>query len=86
MAYLYEGSTLRKTKSFSSLAAGASFSFYFERDWYSSSPNEGEFPPMYKLLIQYDPDIYMDGNKNNDDCNGKNNKLEKSGMAINRLF
>lgn len=86
MAYLYEGSTLRKTKSFSDLAPGATLSLFFERNWRSSSPNEGEFPPMYKLMIQYDPDILKDNNKNNDDCTLTNNKKERSGMGINDLF
>lgn len=45
-----------------------------------------EFPPTYTLLISYDPDIYLDANKNNDDCNRNNNKKELTGAEINRLW
>lgn len=86
MAYLYEGNTLRKTKSFSYIAPGATFSLFYERNWNASSPNEGEFPPKYKLVILYDPDILMDSNKNNDDCKITNNRKERSGSGINSLF
>ena len=37
-----------------------------------------EFPPDYQVLIVYDPDIYLDANKNNDDGNQKNNVLTKN--------
>lgn len=37
-----------------------------------------EFPPDYQVLIVYDPDIYMDANKNNDDGNQTNNVLTKN--------
>ncbi len=86
MAYLYEGSTLRKTKVFSTLAPGATMSLSFDRTWYASSTSEGEFPPIYKLMILYDPDILMDSNKDNDDCNINNNKLTRSGAAINEML
>jgi len=58
----------------------------YERDWDSRSPNLGEFPPSYRLVIVYDPDIRLDGNKQNDDCNMGNNSKERSGADINRLF
>ena len=58
----------------------------WERDWNSSSPSEGEFPNSYRLLILYDPDIYMDANKDNDDCNQNNNKKERSGTEINDML
>lgn len=37
-----------------------------------------EFPPDYQVLIVYDPDIFIDANKNNDDGNLKNNSLSKN--------
>lgn len=86
MAYLYENKTLRATKLFGYIASRAAISLNYVRSWYASSPNEGEFPPMYKLLIQYDSDILKDGNKNNDDCKVNNNKKEKSGSGINDFF
>jgi hypothetical protein len=67
------------------LRPGATINLVFERDWYSSSPSEGEFPPKYVLQILYDPDIYMDANKNNDDCNRNNNRKERSGADFNRM-
>ena len=57
-----------------------------ERNWHSSSPSEGEFPPTYWLVIQYDVDITLDGVKTNDDANNSNNRFSASGMAINDLF
>lgn len=58
----------------------------FEREWNASSPAEGEFPPTYKLAISYDPDIYIDGTKSNDDVNGRNNRKSRAGTGINALF
>ncbi|MCK5221277.1 MAG: hypothetical protein KAR14_06845 [Candidatus Aminicenantes bacterium] len=86
MAYLYEGSTLRKTKVFSNLLPGGTISLSYIRTWYAASPSEGEFPPTYKLVILYDPDILLDGNKDNDDCTLNNNKLTRSGSGINDLL
>lgn len=80
------GGTLVAQRNFQNLAPGATLSVSYERDWHSSSPNEGEFPPTYRLLITYDPDIYMDGNEDNDDCNQNNNTKDRSGSGINDLF
>ncbi|MCP5101968.1 MAG: hypothetical protein GY950_01250 [bacterium] len=91
-AYLYEvpiGSTsgrVRAQRAITSLAPGATMSLSFERNWYSASPSEGEFPPSYRLQILLDPDIYMDASKDNDDCSQTNNKKERSGSDINRMF
>jgi len=41
---------------------------------------------VYRLLVQYDPDILLDSNKDNDDCTLKNNDLKRSGAAINDLL
>jgi hypothetical protein len=86
MALLYEqnpGGTpkLVATKTFSTLAANAVLKFSYPRSWDKSA----EFPPTYTLIISFDPDIYIDGNNNNDDSNTANNKLSKSGEAINAL-
>ena len=37
----------------------------FEAVWSSFL---SEFPPSYRVLISYDPDIFIDGNDFNDDC------------------
>lgn len=74
------------TQPFVDLAAGGEVRVSFERAWDASSPAEGEFPPNYLLVIDYDPDILTDGNANNDDCQTANNSLERSSSAINELF
>lgn len=73
-------------RAFQNLAPGATISVSYERDWNSSSPSEGEFPPNYKLIITYDPDIYMDANKQNDDCGRNNNTKQRSGTDINAMI
>lgn len=96
-AYLYElpagvppasatGGRIVAQKEIRNLPAGASLFLTYERDWNSSSPSEGEFPNSYRLLISYDPDIYQDANKNNDDCNQNNNKKDRSGTEINDML
>ncbi|MBU0485996.1 MAG: hypothetical protein KKB30_15945 [Proteobacteria bacterium] len=91
MAQLYEAplggaGRLVASQSFQNLTAGQTVTVSYTRQWNASSPSEGEFPPNYKLLVVYDPDISMDGNAKNDDCNGVNNQKERSGADINALF
>lgn len=86
MALLYEqtpGGTpkLVASKVFRNLAVNATVKFSYTRNWNKAD----EFPPTYILIIGFDPDIYMDANKNNDDSNAANNKLSKSGTEINLL-
>lgn len=78
--------TIVAQRAITNLPAGASFQLTYEREWNSSSPNEGEFPNSYRCMILYDPDIRMDANKNNDDCNNKNNRKERSGTDINDML
>jgi hypothetical protein len=96
-AYLYQlpagvpcanatNGTIVAQKAITNLPAGATLSLSWERDWNSSSPSEGEFPHCYRLLITYDPDIYMDASKDNDDCNQNNNKKDRSGTEINDML
>ena len=35
-----------------------------------------EFPFTYAGALNFDPDIYIDGNRRNDDCNGSNNRAQ----------
>lgn len=72
--------------SFQSLAAGENLEVSYTRLWNRSSPAEGEFPPDYILRIEYDPDLLIDGNDNNNDSNVENNTITESGSAINDLF
>ncbi|MEO8035557.1 MAG: hypothetical protein ABI837_14065 [Acidobacteriota bacterium] len=92
-AHLYElptaatsGGTLRAHTDFSSLAVNDTVTVSYERDWDSSSPSEGEFSPSYKLIIVYDPDILLDSNTANDDCNNRNNNKSRSGSEINAML
>lgn len=88
---LYEGpmgatSRVVARKKFQNLNPGQEVTVVYERNWDSASPSEGEFPPSYKVIIVYDPDIRMDSNPKNDDCNMNNNQKERSGADINALF
>lgn len=74
--------TVKARRQITNLAAGRSFSFGFSKNWSTSN----EFPPEYKLVISYDPDIKTDGNPKNDDCNGANNKITRSGYDIHKIF
>jgi len=86
-ALLYEdnGGTLKlvASKPFQNLAPGAEIKISYTRPWNRSSPAEGEFPPKYVLVIGFDPDIYIDGNDNNDDSNYSNNRLTQSAAEVN---
>lgn len=86
IAYLYENERLVAQRSFQNLTPGQEVRVVYVRDWNISSPAEGEFPPTYKLIIGYDPDIAIDGNPRNDDCNLNNNRRERSGEDIRALF
>jgi hypothetical protein len=86
MMHLYEDARLVKHQAFHNLAPGQEVTIRYTRSWNSASPAEGEFPPTYKLVIVYDPDITKDGNPKNDDCVWANNTRTRSGTGINALF
>lgn len=79
---LYENDRLVASQPFQTLAPRAAVQVSFTRPWSAAM----EFPPTYKLVISYDPDIYLDGNPKNDDCAGYNNRLERSGIEVHELF
>ncbi|MBI4381335.1 MAG: hypothetical protein HY574_09110 [candidate division NC10 bacterium] len=64
------------------LNPGQSINLNYERAWNTAT----EFPPKYILMIVYDPDIYIDANKKNDDCNRNNNRAELTGQTINSAW
>ena len=72
--------------SFTSLDAGETLEVSFTRPWDSSSPAEGEFAPEYILVIDFDPDLHIDGNDHNDDSDSGNNRILVSGHLINSMF
>lgn len=79
---LYANSTLLAQVEFTNLASLAEVTLTHEIAWSSST----EFPPTYQLLIAYDPDIYIDNNPNNDDCNTTDNSAQLTGEQINTTF
>lgn len=81
LSVVHQGVRLPDVKAQRNLARldpGATVGLSFETDWDISS----EFPPTISLHIGYDPDIYIDGNPNNDDCNQRNNETELTGETI----
>ncbi|MBW1297097.1 protease inhibitor I42 family protein [Aquimarina litoralis] len=74
------------TVGFRILSPGETITISYSRPWNSSSPAEGEFPPDYSIVIDYDPDIFIDGNDANNDEDLTNNSLTVSGSEINDLF
>ncbi|MHA7058627.1 hypothetical protein ACWGOQ_0015490 [Aquimarina sp. M1] len=74
------------TVNFTDLAVGETLTVSYMRPWNSSSPAEGEFPPDYRIVLSYDPDIFIDGNDHNNDEDLSNNDLTVSGSGINDIF
>ena len=67
---LYEDNRVISNLDFGNLAPGESSPpIKLELEWSTSS----EFNPNYRFEISYDPDIYIDGNPQNDDCRRGNN-------------
>ncbi|MCG8407236.1 MAG: hypothetical protein MI923_18720 [Phycisphaerales bacterium] len=79
---LYEGVELVAQQAFENLAAGATASISHTRTWETGN----EFAPTYRVLIVYDPDIYIDANADNDDCQPSDNALARDGVEIDDLF
>lgn len=75
-------STVVASKDFANLAAGATIEVKYSTSWRTSV----EFPPSFILSISYGPDIYIDGNEQNDDENPDNNRREITGAQINEQF
>lgn len=69
------------SRNFQNVPVNGTVSVSFTRNWRTSD----EFPPSYIIMIVFDPDIYIDGNDNNNDANSANNRITKPGSAINSL-
>jgi len=78
--------TIKAEWKFTNLAPGISGWVSYERAWNTATINVGEFPPKFVLMIDYDPDTYIDANKKNDDCNQKNNRAELTRETINSTW
>lgn len=92
-AYLYEmphgtstGGKVLAQKVITNLNARAILSLSCERNWTTNSASGGQLPPIYRLQILYDPDVYKDTNTSNDDCSQKNNKKVRNGSEINEML
>lgn len=71
------GTDRRKIKdlAFTNLNAGQEIKIIMELP--AIKPGK-EFPPDYQVIIVYDPDIYIDANKANDDALSSNNSMTKN--------
>ena len=78
------GSRTLNTWNFTNMRANTGNNYYSRimRNWRLST----EFPPSFTLRINYDPDIYIDGNPDNDDCNQSNNSKTLTGAEINAVL
>jgi hypothetical protein len=83
-ARLMSGNRVLARATFSRLRPGQELRVHYVRNWNSSSPSEGEFPPTYTLKIVYDTDDVLGGPNN--DVSLKNNQRSRSGRDINKLF
>lgn len=81
IANLSQDGTIKAVARFPRLNAGARVNTSFARvqRW---MPSE-EFQPGFELRISYDPDIFIDGNEHNDDCQMGNNLASISVAEIN---
>lgn len=68
---LYQGPRPYMFSHFTNLAPGQAVAF---QQRVSFVPG-GEFLADYRVVIEYDPDIRIDGNKENDDCRMNNNSM-----------
>ncbi len=66
---------------FTRLNAGDTLWVSYTRNWNQTT----EFAPDYHLWINYDPDISIDGNTDNNDLNSGNNHIFESGQQMNQL-
>ncbi|MEZ5009255.1 MAG: hypothetical protein R2753_14025 [Chitinophagales bacterium] len=77
------GSPVEKVRlPFARLNAGDTLRISYDRAWSLSN----EFPPSFKVSLTYDPDIFIDGNENNDDNDLTNNSITKTGYDIHNSF
>ncbi|KMW56443.1 hypothetical protein AIOL_001397 [Candidatus Rhodobacter oscarellae] len=69
-------------RDFTRLDAGSHFVLRHDVNWNLAN----EFPSGFRASINYDPDIYIDGNPANDDCRRNDNSRSISAAEINALF
>ena len=83
-AGLYEGSNRRAVAHFTNLRPGQRVNTAFTRitRWYTGQ----EFHSGFQLRVDYDPDIFIDGNLRNDDCQLRNNTRVLSAAEIDAIL
>lgn len=80
---LWEDQSMVAETPFVDLAVGEQVKVTYDRTWSKSD----EFKPRrYTVLLSYDPDIFIDGNQGNDDCDLDNNEAMRGTEAIDALF
>lgn len=79
---LFEDGTMVAEATFNDLPVGAEVIASFDRDWDVTL----EFPPTYRGLIVYDPDVFIDGNPLNDDCFLGDNDIQTGSELVNTLL
>ena len=73
--------TFMKRAVLKDLKPGAKQYIIYEREWSSTSPSEGEFPPTYWLDVSYDVDMTSSNSPTCFDRYQDNNRISVSGMA-----
>jgi hypothetical protein len=76
------GGTVKVACDFPTLNVGQEVRCPYSRRWDTAI----EFQPSYRAMILFDPDIFLDANKKNDDVNRKNNSAFTPYTAVNGLF
>ncbi len=74
--------TLLETQEFVDVMPGEQIMVTHTMSWSTTD----EFPPLFQAVLSYDPDIYIDGNDDNDDCATSDNAVQRDGSEINDLF
>lgn len=68
-------------RKFTVLPAGEGFIVSHTLNWRPSQ----EFPPSFELYLNYDPDIRLDDNPQNDDAISTNNSKQIDGLKLNAI-
>ena len=79
---IHLGRRLLKNERFGNLRKGETKIIAVQLPWNAA----GEFQENLTARIVYDPDIRMDGNPRNDDCNMRDNSKTVTPAQVNRLF
>jgi hypothetical protein len=80
---LFEDTTLVSSVDFEDVPRDGIVQVTFDRVW----STQDEFrPASYTVDITYDPDIFIDGNENNDDCRTSNDDFSRDTTGLDELF